>query len=73
MNKSVEHPSHYTHGSVEVIDAMKAMTEEEYRGYLRGNAIKYLFRSGYKDDPVQDLEKAKTYIDWMVEGYQKSE
>lgn len=65
MNNMVKHPNHYTQGDIEVIEAMRAMPKDEYKGYLRGNALKYIFRAGSKDDPKQDLEKAKTYVDWL--------
>ena len=64
-------PSHYTNGSIECIDAMQsAMTSNEFKGYLRGCIIKYLWRLGLKDPgniPVtQDLEKAKWYLDKLI-------
>jgi hypothetical protein len=42
------------------------MTEEEFSGFLRGNAIKYLVR--YKDKGgVEDLRKARHYLDKLIE------
>lgn len=46
------------------------LPEEEYRGFLRGNAIKYLCRLGKKDRPVQELEKAKWYVEKLIEEYE---
>lgn len=48
-------------------DAMAAwMTQDEFTGYLRGNVIKYVAR--YKDKGgVQDLEKARHYLDKLIE------
>ena len=40
-------------GSMEVIESLKAMTPDQYRGFLRGNALKYIFRLGSKDNPEQ--------------------
>jgi hypothetical protein len=66
---AVHHPSHYTSGGVECIEARKAsMRGEAYRGYLKGNALKYLWRYEKKADPVQDLEKAKVYLNWLIEA-----
>lgn len=52
-------PPHYKgHPSgVECIDVV------EHMPFNRGTAIKYLWRAGQKDDEVQDLEKARWYID----------
>lgn len=68
-NSNVNHPSHYNQGTIEVIDAMKAMSPEDFRGFLRGSALKYIYRLGSKDDPQQDGEKAKFYIDRLIESY----
>lgn len=60
----VNHPSYYTQGGIECIDAMKAsMKPEEFRGYLRGCAFKYLWRFEDKGNAIQDLEKAHWYLD----------
>lgn len=60
----VHTPLHYNQGLIECIDAIKAsMTPLEFKGYLKGNALKYLWRYAYKDKPVQDLAKAEWYLD----------
>lgn len=62
----VNHPEHYSAGKIECLTAMKELASpEEYRGFLRLNAIKYLWRLGRKDDPVQELRKAAWYIDQL--------
>ena len=56
-------PSHYTQGEVECIDAIKAaLTPEEFKGFLRGNIIKYAWRCGLKDSPSQEMKKAEWYL-----------
>lgn len=55
----VNHPSHYT----DVVPGVECIQVTEHFGFLRGNAIKYLWRAGSKGDPEQDLLKAKWYID----------
>jgi len=59
----VNHPSHYTQGGIECIDAIKAATEglNGFEGYCTGNAIKYLWRWKHKNG-VEDLKKAHWYI-----------
>lgn len=64
----VNSPLHYTQGGIECIDALKAaLTLEEFRGFLKGNAIKYLWRINYKTDPAIDAKKAQWYINRLVE------
>jgi hypothetical protein len=57
----VNHPPHYKTGGVETIDFIEAKD----LNYRLGNVIKYVVRCGKKDgsDPVQDLEKARFYLD----------
>ena len=63
----VNSPPHYTQGGIETIDYMKAYsTKEEFCGHLRLTAIKYLSRSGKKDNHLQDLEKAQWYINKLI-------
>lgn len=64
----VNHPAHYTQGDIECWDAMRAcMSTEEFAGYLRGCAIKYLWRCNMKGTCVQDLQKARAYVNKLVE------
>jgi hypothetical protein len=58
----VNAPKHYTVGGIEAIDVIKAkLTPEEYRGYLKGNLLKYLMRANYKGDHDKDCKKAAYY------------
>lgn len=60
----VDHPSHYTAGGIECIDAIEAaMTTEAFVGFCRGNAMKYVWRAGLKGDPAEDLRKAAWYLE----------
>lgn len=64
---AVNHPPHYKVGGIETIEYMKAKsTPEEFKGHLRLTAIKYLSRTGYKDDALQDLKKAQWYLNRLV-------
>ena len=62
---AVNHPSHYTDGSIEVIDYI----EDKNLGYHLGNAIKYISRAGKKnkDKTIEDLQKAFWYINRYIE------
>lgn len=64
----VNHPSHYTAGKVECIDAIEAATVGLTGGaaYCTGNAIKYLW-SWSRKGGVEDLQKARWYIDRLIE------
>ncbi len=62
----VNSPPHYNQAGVEGIDAIRAATDEGYQYYLQGNIIKYLWRYRYKNG-VQDLEKAKWYLNKLIE------
>ena len=65
---AVNHPPHYKVGGIETIDYMKAKsTPEEFKGHLRLTALKYLSRTGYKDDALQDLKKAQWYLNRLIQ------
>lgn len=66
-NDPVEKPDHYNVGAIEAIEAIKAsMHPAEFRGYLKGNALKYLWRYDYKGKPVEDLRKCRWYIERLM-------
>ena len=59
----VNNPSHYNAGNIECIEAIReSMSPEEFKGYLKGNTMKYLWRYDYKSKPVEDLKKAQWYL-----------
>ena len=59
----VNHPPHYTAGSIECIDAIRAaLGDEGFLAYCRGNALKYVWRAPLKAS-AQDLRKAIWYLD----------
>ena len=69
VEKANEHvnPSHYKQGTVECYDAIASMlSQEELRGYLRGNSLKYRWRYRQKGG-VTDLEKAGWYEAKLLE------
>lgn len=62
MADPVNHPAHYTGGAIECIDYMQdVLTAEEFRGYLRGQVIKYQHRLMAKGNPAQDAGKLIWY------------
>lgn len=67
---TVEHPSHYTNGNIECIDAIReALGEEGFKYYCRGCVIKYAWRAGSKEgEPAEkDMAKAAMYSKWASE------
>ena len=65
---NVNSPPHYKSGEVECIDAIKAsMPREQFIGYLKCNVIKYVWRMSYKGKPVEDLRKARWYLERLIE------
>lgn len=74
----VNHPAHYRSNGIECIDAIRAvLTPEQFEGYCRGNAMKYLWRAGKKVKPGQtveeareeDLAKARWYLDTVIKKW----
>lgn len=64
----INHPAHYTAAvnGIECIDAIEAaLTPAEFRGYCKGNALKYLWRELHKGGD-ESLEKAAWYIDRVL-------
>ena len=61
MKDLVNHPSHYG-GKDNIYEAIKVI-EAWQLGFCLGNTIKYISRAGKKGDALQDLEKAKFYLD----------
>ena len=72
MVDNVNHPSHYTSGSIECIDAIRAATTglTGFESYLSGTVLKYLWRWKHKNG-LEDLLKARRYLDWLIEEVQE--
>lgn len=59
MTDIVNHPPHYTsHGS-----GVECIQITEHMGFNLGNALKYIWRCDLKKDAIEDLRKAKWYIE----------
>ena len=57
--ETVDHPAHYTaHPS-----GVECITITEHMGFNLGNAVKYVWRADLKADAIEDLRKARWYID----------
>ena len=62
VDDEIEHPSHYTQGKIEVIDFLI----DQDMNFMAANAVKYLCRYRFKGNPVQDLKKARWYLDRLI-------
>ena len=58
ITNRVNHPSHYNKG-IETIDYIESWNMD----FNTGNVIKYVTRAGYKDNKLEDLQKAKWYLE----------
>jgi len=69
----VNDPPHYNTGSIECIDAIQAaLTPTEFRGYCKGNNLKYTWREHYKGED-EDLKKAAWYLDRLLKSIDDDE
>jgi uncharacterized protein DUF3310 len=59
MSDLIKHPRHYTRGKIEVWDFIV----DQGLNYLLGNVCKYICRAGHKGDRLEDLKKARAYLD----------
>ena len=63
----VHHPAHYCYSEYEPKDVIRAWG----LNFNLGSAVKYIARAGRKDDIVQELSKAKQYIEFEIEAIEK--
>ena len=68
----VNHPAHYIGGGIECIDAIEAMlSTEEFHGFLKGQVVKYTWRSNHKGNAIEDCRKAQWYQNRLVLSMEK--
>ena len=66
MTDNVNKPAHYRQGDIECIDAIRAaLTPDEFRGYCKGNTLKYVWRERHKGG-TESLKKARWYLDRLI-------
>jgi hypothetical protein len=67
VKDNVNHPSHYTQGAIECIDAIKEATKGLFgiEAVCTGNIIKYVWRWKFKNG-VEDLRKAEWYLQRLI-------
>lgn len=67
ITNAIDHPSHYNRGKIEVIDFI----EDQGLSFHLGNVIKYIARAGSKGDKLEDLKKARWYLDRYINEVMK--
>ena len=67
----VKHPSHYA----DTVPGIECIQVTQHFNFNRGNAIKYIWRAGNKnpEKEIEDLEKARQYIDFEIARIKKQE
>jgi hypothetical protein len=73
MTDLVNHPAHYTAGTVEAIDVIEGAVQAgptPMSGYLQGQVLKYLLRMWLKENPLQDAQKAQWYLNRLINQLQ---
>jgi hypothetical protein len=75
LEDTVNHPNHYTAGTLETIDAIEAMVGQAgwspATGYRLGNVLKYLWRHAHKGG-LESLKKARWYLDREIAAAEKA-
>ena len=66
---AINHPAHYTQSKIEPIDVIVAWK----LGFHLGNCIKYVARAEHKGTLVQDLKKARWYLDDYIKRLEAGE
>ena len=75
-NDMVNHPSHYTQGGIECIDALTAMVtpyKDTVAATLAWQVVKYIWRHPFKFNSLEDLKKARFYLDRLIAHWEKEE
>jgi hypothetical protein len=60
----INHPQHYNSGNIETIELIKDIGIAEE--FCIGNTIKYITRYKHKENPIEDLEKARWYLEYVI-------
>lgn len=71
-NNYVDHPAHYANTKIECIDAIEAMIEpykDPIDASLSWQVVKYMWRHPFKFNPLEDLNKARWYLNRLIEYY----
>jgi|TARA_R100000093_G_scaffold55615_1_gene28772 hypothetical protein len=72
--EQVHRPDHYNKTGTETINIIKnSMAPEDFKGYLKGNILKYVCRYEHKGMPIKDLMKARWYLNRLIKELENPE
>lgn len=63
---NVKHPSHYA----DTVPEIECIQVTQHFNFNKGNAIKYIWRAGHKNDEIEDLKKAIQYLEFEIRRLQ---
>ena len=67
MSDNANHPDHYNTAKIEAIECIRAaLSDDELRGFIKGNVLKYLWREQHKGG-IEDIKKAKWYLSYYLD------
>lgn len=72
----VDHPEHYTKSKIECIDALESMVEhypDTIDANLSWQIVKYVWRHPFKFNALEDLKKARFYLERLIKRYEEKE
>lgn len=64
---AIDHPQHYNAGKFEVIEVI----QDWKLGFCEGNVVKYVARAEHKGEQLEDLKKARWYLDYRISELEK--
>lgn len=70
--KDVKNLPYYKQFKIEIIDFLRGLGHEPFQAFCQGNVIKYICRYKGKNG-LEDLKKARVYLDWMIKDREKEE
>ena len=74
MTDPVNSPSHYQYGKFEVIDVLEEavrLAPDPVKGSLQYQVLKYMLRLWGKDNPLQDAQKSRWYLNRLIENMEE--
>lgn len=69
MKDEVNKPEHYLQGGIQPIEFIVSNN----MGHCEGCIVKYVTRYKFKNNPIQDLKKAKFYLEYLIKELEKNE
>ena len=69
MSDNIKHPAHYAYSKYEPVKVIRSWG----LNFNLGNVVKYVARAGRKGDKLEDLKKAKQYLDFEIEAIEEGE